>query len=107
MTGVVLDVWSYSGLIKGFVQSNDLRAALDVLQEMKEANGVLPNEVCTSSVPLSFLSQACIYPKTLNELGPSAVLATIAWLSGLKMDASTLTHQCKTVDTMSCTSQCL
>ena len=68
MTGVVLDVWSYSGLIKGFVQSNDLRAALDVLQEMKEANGVLPNEVCTSSVPLSFFSQSMCLSQNLEQV---------------------------------------
>jgi len=44
--GVALDVWSYSGLIKGFVQGNELQSALEVLQEMKEASNVLPNEVC-------------------------------------------------------------
>ncbi len=44
--GVALDVWSYSGLIKGFVQNNELRAALEVLQEMKDANNITPNEVC-------------------------------------------------------------
>lgn len=46
LTGVALDVWSYSGLIKGFVQNNELRAALEVLQEMKDANNITPNEVC-------------------------------------------------------------
>lgn len=42
--GVELDVFSYSALIKGFVQRNQLQAALDVLATMS-ANQVKPNEV--------------------------------------------------------------
>lgn len=44
-SGVALDVWSYSALIKGYVQESNLQAALGLLQEMKQAHGVLPNEV--------------------------------------------------------------
>ena len=45
-SGVALDVWSYSALIKGYVQNSDLKSALELLQEMKQAHNVLPNEVC-------------------------------------------------------------
>ena len=50
--GVGLDVWSYSSLIKGFVQSSELQSALEVLQEMKSVKGAKPNEVgrCASSL---------------------------------------------------------
>ena len=44
--GIALDVWSYSAMIKGYVQSSDLDSALEVLQAMKQAQHVLPNEVC-------------------------------------------------------------
>ena len=50
---MALDVWSYSALIKGYVQNSDLKSALELLQEMKQAHRVLPNEVCYW---LSFLS---------------------------------------------------
>lgn len=42
---VALDVWSYSALIKGYVQKSDLHSALELLQEMRQMHGVLPNEV--------------------------------------------------------------
>ena len=41
---MALDVWSYSGLVKGFVQGNQLDTALQILTEMRSA-GVKPNEV--------------------------------------------------------------
>ena len=44
-------MWSYSALIKGYVQNSDLKSALDLLQEMKQAHRVLPNEVwCSLSI---------------------------------------------------------
>ena len=44
-------MWSYSSLIKGCVQASDLDSALEVLQEMKQAKHVLPNEVCFMPPP--------------------------------------------------------
>lgn len=58
VAGVALDVWSYSSLIKGFVQSSELQSALEILQEMKEASHVTANEVrCCSAacMPCSML----------------------------------------------------
>lgn len=52
---MALDVWSYSGLIKGYVQSSDLDSALEVLQDMKQANHVLPNEVRSTRATRSSL----------------------------------------------------
>ena len=54
-SGVALDVWSYSALIKGYVQKSDLQAALELLQEMKQAHGVLPNEVSCNCPAVSGL----------------------------------------------------
>lgn len=42
--GVRVDVWSYSALIKGFVQSGDIHEARELLDDMR-AEGVKPNEV--------------------------------------------------------------
>ena len=53
-SGVALDVWSYSALIKGYVQNSDLKLALELLQEMKHAHRVLPNEVCCCLSLLQF-----------------------------------------------------
>ena len=42
-----VDVWSYSALVKGFVQSGDILEARALLQDMT-AQGIKPNEVCQS-----------------------------------------------------------
>lgn len=49
-----MDVWSYSGLIKGFVQGKQLDTALQVLTEMRSA-GVRPNEVKTPHLLQTFM----------------------------------------------------
>ena len=56
-----MDVWSYSGLIKGFVQGNQLDTALQILTEMRSA-GVKPNEV-----KMPHLLQMFMYPVALKH----------------------------------------
>lgn len=54
--GVALDVFSYSALIKGFVQSSQLDTALEILTDMKTVNNVKPNEVYCACVCLRRIS---------------------------------------------------
>ena len=68
-TGVALDVWSYSGLIKGFVQNNELQAALEVLQEMKDANNITPNEVCFLASRFQLCAMAGIIEARFGHVG--------------------------------------
>lgn len=58
-TGVPLDVFSFSALIKGFVQNSQLDPALEVLTEMKATNAVKPNEVLTLQCICSISYLAC------------------------------------------------
>ena len=61
--GAPLDVWSYSALIKGYVQGGDVARARKVLQQMQAA-GVPGNEVCWD----------CLAPRPHEQIEHPALL---------------------------------
>ena len=82
-------MWSYSALIKGYVQKSDLQAALELLQEMKQAHGVLPNEVgCTVLLQVCCMDICTVQSQlqSVRKWPPSTVvpcLCLVIWVSHL------------------------
>lgn len=89
--GVALDVWSYSSLIKGFVQSSELQFALEILQEMKEASHVTANEVLLLLCCLYAFLHSNVHELSLHEL---SLHEPLAWcvISPMQSTARVVLH---------------